>query len=172
MGFDLELAIRESNEIECVPNTGFGIIDHIEAGRYMLACVRQGRLAEPKPLHHLLFMNTPLPGIGPGEYRDVRVSVGEHIPPAPALVPALMSNWLLDYTKESAKTPWFMHAWFEDIHPFIDGNGRVGRLVWWNLSLLRGEEPEVIMAQEKYDYYERLERWRTDPDRRARKTRP
>jgi len=173
IAFDLEHAVRESNTIEGVANEGYGLEDHLSAGLWMLTEADKDSLAHPRALHHLLMSHMWLPeGETPGEYRNCAVRVGHHLPPAPWLIDSLMGNWDLDYIVDGDKTPWFMHAWFEEIHPFIDGNGRVGRLIWWNLSLLRGEEPEIIMAGEKHDYYRRLEQWRADPDRRARETRP
>ncbi len=66
----------------------------------------------------------------PGRYRDVRVRVGNHIPPNPSLVPSLM-NELFDFihTNENSEviTAAWAHICFESIHPFADGNGRTGR---------------------------------------------
>ena len=55
---------------------------------------------------------------------------------------------------------WNLHAWFEAIHPLIDGNGRVGRLLWWNMTMLVGAPIEVITFNERFAYYDRLEEWR------------
>lgn len=56
------------------------------------------------------------------------------VPPAPEDVPSLMDN-LIDYIKEPNDTyrplvrTAIIHAQFETIHPFMDGNGRVGRML-------------------------------------------
>jgi fido (protein-threonine AMPylation protein) len=41
------------------------------------------------------------------------------------------------------------HAWFERIHPFVDGNGRVGRLLLNFLLLQQGYPPAVILAERR-----------------------
>jgi len=59
-----------------------------------------------------------------------------------------------------AEMRWKFHAWFESIHPFLDGNGRVGRLLWWNMAMLTNERIEVIAFEERQVYYDRLSVWR------------
>ncbi|WP_213281163.1 Fic family protein [Cellulomonas hominis] len=53
-----------------------------------------------------------------------------HVPPAPSLLPALMAD-LVDFLRRTDLDPVVQaavaHAQFESIHPFTDGNGRVGR---------------------------------------------
>jgi fido (protein-threonine AMPylation protein) len=48
------------------------------------------------------------------------------------------------------------HAWFERIHPFIDGNGRVGRLVLNFMLIQRGYPPAVILATHRDRYLRAL----------------
>lgn len=58
---------------------------------------------------------------------------------------------------------WWFHAWFEALHPFQDGkNGRIGRLLWWNMTMLVGKPIEIITCEERNAYYDRLEAWRAD----------
>ncbi len=49
------------------------------------------------------------------------------------------------------------HALFEQIHPFADGNGRVGRLLLVAQALSRGLVPPIITRSRKYAYYKYLE---------------
>lgn len=67
----------------------------------------------------------------PSQWRQVRVIVGRHRPPGPEEVPALMRELYETYrtrpvTRDNL-TAWYRD--FETIHPFLDGNGRVGGCV-------------------------------------------
>ena len=53
----------------------------------------------------------------------------------------------------------YFHAKFENIHPFADGNGRVGRLAMNYLLVLHSHPPIVIHEEDRRDYYEALEAW-------------
>ena len=50
------------------------------------------------------------------------------------------------------------HAWFERIHPFVDGNGRVGRLLLNFMLIQFGYPPAVILAESRPRYLEALQR--------------
>lgn len=92
-----------------------------------------------------------------GEY----VRVGRHIAPAPELVERMVEDNLTTYSGNLEgyfleKITKF-HLQFEYIHPFIDGNGRIGRvLLNWHLQRL-GLPNIVIRDKEKRLYYESLQ---------------
>lgn len=88
-----------------------------------------------------------------GEY----VRVGTHIAPAPEHVEKMIEATLLEYTSDL--NSYFLdkvgkfHLDFETIHPFNDGNGRIGRVLI-NYQLQRLGFPSVIVRdREKKDYY-------------------
>lgn len=53
----------------------------------------------------------------------------------------------------------YFHAKFENIHPFADGNGRVGRLVMNYFLILHNHPPIIIHEEDRRNYYEALEAW-------------
>lgn len=53
----------------------------------------------------------------------------------------------------------YFHAKFENIHPFADGNGRVGRMLMNYFLILQDHPPLVIHEEDRRDYYEALEAW-------------
>jgi Fic family protein len=69
----------------------------------------------------------------PGELRDRDVAVGNHVPVSPPAVPRFLKRFAEVYTKlgktESILASAAAHHRFAWIHPFLDGNGRVARLI-------------------------------------------
>lgn len=59
------------------------------------------------------------------------------------------------------------HAMFENIHPFMDGNGRTGRQLLNFMLLKHGYRPVVIKYDAKRDYARGLEAWQVDGDSSA-----
>lgn len=80
-----------------------------------------------------------------GSFRRVQVWVGNHTPPNPASVPYMVENWLKMFMID---TPQLAHISFERIHPFVDGNGRTGRMLMWWHEMRLGREPTLIRSNE------------------------
>ena len=90
---------------------------------------------------------------GPGEY----VRVGTHIAPAPEHVELMTDDILIRYSSDLGS--YFLdkvarvHLDFENIHPFCDGNGRLGRVLI-NFQLIRLGMPRIIIRNsDKERYY-------------------
>jgi len=85
------------------------------------------------------------------------VRVGSHIAPAPEHIEQLLDNLLTDY--ESSHDEYFLdrisrfHLEFERIHPFVDGNGRIGRVLINMQLMLHGYTGVIIRNKGKRDYY-------------------
>ncbi|HEX8953445.1 MAG TPA: Fic family protein [Polyangia bacterium] len=102
--------------------------------------------------------------LGAGAYRKVSVYLtgAPFEPPPPEAVPSLMqelSAWLAEPTEvEPIVFAAEMHAWFETIHPFVDGNGRAGRLLVDLYLLKRGLIRALVRAEERDRYRDALKR--------------
>ncbi len=102
--------------------------------------------------------------LGAGAYRKVSVYLtgAPFEPPPPEAVPSLMqelSAWLAEPSEvEPIVFAAEMHAWFETIHPFVDGNGRAGRLLVDLYLLKRGLIRALVRAEERDRYRDALKR--------------
>lgn len=68
-----------------------------------------------------------------GLLRRGMVYVGDHVPPSPEVLHYYLDQFIQDFNNKKNKSL-ILHYQFEHIHPFLDGNGRVGRLIWaWHL---------------------------------------
>ena len=99
-----------------------------------------------------------------GQFRQHQVYVGSFVPPAAVEVPAYLDDFLqwlnsLEDTRDlhAIELAAIAHYKFVYIHPFIDGNGRTGRLLM-NLILMRsGFPPVIIKKSERLAYYAHLD---------------
>lgn len=94
-----------------------------------------------KALHARLLHGTRGANKMPGDFRKVQVHIGRpgssletatYVPPSPVRISELLENWIQFFARNDLNPliqTAVIHAQFEMIHPFLDGNGRMGRLL-------------------------------------------
>lgn len=97
-----------------------------------------------------------------GDYKRLPNEVGGNETTAPEDVHREMKALFKEYNSKKQKS--FediidLHQRFESIHPFQDGNGRVGRLVMFKECLANGYVPFIITEELKMFYYRGLREW-------------
>lgn len=118
-----------------------------------------------KRLHYILKHDTrdsALAWFAVGDYKRRANMVGGHETARPRDVPVRMRSLLAAYNLRCPVTMEDVvafHADFEHIHPFQDGNGRVGRLVALKECLRHRITPFIIEDRKKYYYYRGLSEW-------------
>jgi Fic family protein len=117
-------------------------------------------------IHSLVLIDKPN---DKGVYRrmPVKISGAFHEPPQPYLVSKKMEDLVAGYEsdkKHAIEKAALFHLNFEGIHPFIDGNGRTGRLLL-NLTLMReGYPPVNVKFTDRKKYYDCFEFFFRDGD--------
>ena len=155
------LIIKDNMSIEGKPlNYQMDVVGHQKAFNYIqsLATVKQSLTEETiKEIHRMVLISNAEAG---GRYRDVDVYISgsdvilpsaEHVPDRMRLLieqhNTVMQDWHI-----VRRTAMF-HLLFESVHPFVDGNGRTGRLLI-NLDLLdNGYPPIDVKLQDRQRYY-------------------
>lgn len=123
-------------------------------------------------LHQMLITNIDDPIAGRFRKNNEYVRIGTHVAPPPEHVEQLIRQLFVDFSSDSKshfleKVSKF-HLEFERIHPFCDGNGRIGRVIM-NYQLIReGFPPVIIRNKGKRDNYYPAFREYTDDRRTTR----
>jgi Fic family protein len=125
-------------------------------------------------LHAILMASVRGKEKDPGHYRRMAVHIGKmgspvddaaYVPPNPGEIAGLMKNWV-EFVHDNEIDPLIQsgiaHYQFEAIHPFMDGNGRIGRLLIPIMLYVKGIIPypylyvSEFFEQHRSDYYEAL----------------
>lgn len=153
-----------------------------EVRNYVLALEKGASLLKELPLslrlvrelHRVLMKGVRGDSAAPGEFRRIQNWIGTRgatlatarfVPPPPNEVPGCLAAWER-YLHERDLPPLLqaalLHYQFEAIHPFIDGNGRVGRLMIMLFLMERGVLPSPLLYLSAFfeasrtDYYDLL----------------
>ena len=122
-------------------------------------------------LHKMLIGNIDQNISGQFRKKGQYVRVGTYIAPAPEQVESMISDILLEYSGNNKD--YFLekiskfHLDFENIHPFCDGNGRIGRVLINYQLMQSGFPPIIIRDKEKQLYYDSFKEYR---DSKIKKT--
>jgi len=149
--------------------------DHLEAVGHRDAFRYVGSLVSEKvpvseriirEIHALVLIDRP---DDKGVYRRIPVKItGAHRePPQPYLVPGQMERLIAELSsgnRHIIETAAVFHLNFEGIHPFVDGNGRTGRLIL-NLMLMQAGYPPInVKFADRRKYYVCFDNYYQDND--------
>lgn len=179
-----DLLLFESKEIPGVPIEDVQeVSNYVAAMNHGLKRIRGGfplSLRLIREIHEILLSKGRGANKAPGEFRRTQNWVGgsrpgnaQFVPPPPEEVLALMGDLEKFLHDDPVRIPLLIkaalaHVQFETIHPFLDGNGRLGRLLITFLLCTEGALTEPILYLSLYfkthrtDYYELLQRVRTE----------
>lgn len=142
------------------------IIGHRDAFKYVESLVSEKQEFSEyiiKCIHSLVLMDK---AEDRGVYRriPVRIMGAFHEPPQPYLVEPMMNKLIVKHTSRKAimhliEAVALFHLDFEGIHPFIDGNGRTGRLLI-NFELMQNGYPAIdVKFSDRRKYYEAFDEY-------------
>ncbi len=147
----------------------YEVVNHKKAYEYVKKCIAENKpLTENtvKELHAILTENIIVGGI----YRnqEVRISGAGFTPPAGSEMYVQIKGFYEDLKLKTDLNPIELAAWthaeFVRIHPFIDGNGRTGRLLMNYQLMIQGFLPVSVDKENRLDYYNALEQYAVNGD--------
>lgn len=158
IGIDTDESVKVDDIVETINH--FSMIDRvIDFTNYQLS------EAFIKELHKILKTGTSdsrLSWFKVGDYKRRANAVGDIETTAPRLVPQEMKKLVDEYNKKDSHTLEEIiefHVKFERIHPFQEGNGRVGRMIAFKECLKNNIVPFIILDSKKMFYYRGLKNW-------------
>lgn len=167
--------IYETNTISVEPNETASVdditetINHFSCFDYMLDCADEPLSEEMiKEYHRLLKRNTSderKEWFRVGDYKARPNMVGDSETVSPANVSREMRKMLANYHAKATITIEDIidfHYQFESIHPYQDGNGRVGRIIMFKECLKNDIVPFIIDHEYKLFYYRGLKEYTSE----------
>jgi Fic family protein len=161
------------------------VVNYVEAMRWGLARLDEMPISSRllREMHGHLMAGVRGRDLAPGEFRTTQNWIGPpgstiesapFVPPPPSELPALLSDWER-FAHEDPEMPLLvqnalLHAQFETIHPFLDGNGRLGRLMLVFFLVARKRLPGPLLylsahlERNREDYYAALQGLREKGD--------
>lgn len=157
---EINIFLSESNAIEGVYDND-SLKQARTAWNYLIS---QTKLTSEniQNTHQLLMANQDLPTEYKGKWRTCRVWVGRTEAQPYDKIPQLIQEWLdeidslsnTNLNDEEKALPFQnLHVQYEHIHPFVDGNGRTGRMFWNFLRLKNGLPLITVYKKDRFDYY-------------------
>lgn len=154
--FDIEKYIRESNLIEGIDDPEFDK-QGLYAWEELIKHEKPNNSNIRKTQKTITLLQDDLAPHQRGYTRSmskVNVYIGTKVMPSWAMVDDMLNNWLLDMDEMwETVSPIVMHIRFEHIHPFVDGNGRTGRMLLWHHEIRQGKTPTLFLNSEKSKKY-------------------
>lgn len=151
-------ALRADDVVEAV--------NHFACFNYMLDTLDKPLTEELIKEYHRLLKSSTTDSLNEwfvvGDYKRRANVVGDRETASPAEVPGAMRKLLKDYGEKARiglEDIVDFHVRLEAIHPFQDGNGRVGRLVMFRECLVNRVMPFIITENLRYYYYRGLSKW-------------
>ena len=172
------ILVCESNMIDPQPGymgnyPGCHMYDnHLKALNFALSDGWELSKNTPLDIHRFLTRGIPYfeERNSSGQYRLVDVWIGHELCPNSLLIPSLMESWyqfatdIMKEVENSSINPLdaalYIHHFFQVVHPFIDGNGRTGRLLMQKILNDLGEDPVIISFDARSEYYESIQYFR------------
>jgi Fic family protein len=156
-----------SLQVRAEPRELYEAINHKYAMDLVLKKVDEGEpLSEEMIKKIAVTINKNINEIAGYRTTQVYIRGAEHLPPAPEAIAMMMAQWLDGYEQTNFASVYqkiaVTHGQLEKIHPFVDGNGRTGRLLI-NFELLKNDLPPAVIPKEsRSEYFAMLAEERSD----------